>query len=172
MSHVFTLGEHEHALALARTATGYCLHLGEARLDIALDMAADGRARLTIAGRQHDIVIASRGDALFIHLDGESHELRYRHPLERLAAQAAGGAADAVRAPMPGSIVSLAVAVGDAVSRGQTLLVMESMKMETTLLAPRDGVVAEIRYARAQSFERDALLLSLVPAAAAAGGRS
>ena len=163
MSHAFTLGEHEHALALARTPTGYCLHLGAARLEIALAALADGRARLTVAGRQHDIVIASRGDTLFIHLDGESHALHYRHPLERLAAQAAGGAADAIRAPMPGSIVSLAVAVGDAVSRGQTLLVMESMKMETTLIAPRDGVVAEIRFEPAQTFERDALLLRLEP---------
>jgi biotin carboxyl carrier protein len=50
------------------------------------------------------------------------------------------------------------------VSKGQTLLVMESMKMETTLVAPRDGVVATVRFEKGQTFERDAVLLTLEPA--------
>ena len=54
-------------------------------------------------------------------------------------------------------------AAGEAVAKGQALLVMESMKMETTLAAPRDGIVAEVRYAKGQTFERDAVLLSLEP---------
>src|SRR3546814_1133947 len=52
--------------------------------------------------------------------------------LDRLAAQAGGAAEDSIVAPMPGSIVTVSVTVGDTVTRGQTLLVMESMKMETT----------------------------------------
>ncbi len=52
--------------------------------------------------------------------------------------------ADAITAPMPGKIIALNVAVGDSVSEGDPLVVMEAMKMEQTLTAPRDGVVAEI----------------------------
>lgn len=98
-----------------------------------------------------------------MHLDGEAYALRYQHPLDRLAAAAAGNAEDRILAPMPGSVVSIAVKVGDAVTRGQTLLVMESMKMETTIAAPRDGVIAEVSYEQGQTFDRDALLLSLEP---------
>lgn len=163
MQHAFKLGEAEHNVALARSRSAYCLYVGDAVLEIDLNTAADGRAWLTVDERHIEVVIATRGDEVFVHLDGEAHALRYRHPLDRLAAQGGGGTEDGIFAPMPGSIVSIAVAAGDTVTKGQTLLVMESMKMETTLIAPRDGVVAAIRYEKAQSFERDALLLSLEP---------
>jgi biotin carboxyl carrier protein len=81
--------------------------------------------------------------------------------LQRLAAQGQGSAEDHVRAPMPGSLVAVHVKPGQAVARGEALLVMESMKMETTIAAPRDGVVEAIHFAQGQTFDRDALLLSL-----------
>src|SRR5690606_41959334 len=49
-------------------------------------------------------------------------------------------------APMPGKIISVAVAAGDTVKSGDILLVMEAMKMEHTICSPRDGVVAEVFY--------------------------
>ena len=52
--------------------------------------------------------------------------------------------AGALTAPMPGKIIALNVAVGDSVSKDDPLIVMEAMKMEQTLTAPRDGVVAEV----------------------------
>ena len=45
---------------------------------------------------------------------------------------------------MPGKIVALNVKIGDKVSEGDALVVMEAMKMEQTLTAPRDGIIAEI----------------------------
>lgn len=50
-----------------------------------------------------------------------------------------------VRPPMPAVVVKVLVAVGDAVSRGQPLVVVSAMKMETTLVAPKDGTVSEIK---------------------------
>jgi len=164
MQHAFRIGDVEHPVALSRSAQAYRLQCGEGWLDIDLAADADGHHWLTVAGRRMPVLIATFGDEVFVHLDGETHALRYRHPLDRLAAQSGSAAEDSLFAPMPGSIVKVTVQVGDTVSRGQTLLVMESMKMETTLLAPRDGVVAEIRFEQAQSFDRDALLLSLEPA--------
>ena len=64
-------------------------------------------------------------------------------------AQATGGEADAGRltAPMPGKLIAVNVAPGARVERGAPLLVMEAMKMEHTIVAPRDGEVIEILYA-------------------------
>lgn len=163
MHHAFKLGEAEHNLELSRSRSAYRLHLGDAVFDVDLKTGADGRAWLTLGERHIEVVIATRGDEVFVHIDGETHALRYRHPLDRLAAQAGGGTDDGIFAPMPGSVVAVQVKAGEAVSKGQTLLVMESMKMETTLMAPRDGVVAAIRYEKTQTFERDALLLLLEP---------
>jgi biotin carboxyl carrier protein len=50
-----------------------------------------------------------------------------------------------VRPPMPAVVVKVLVAVGDAVTRGQPLVVVSAMKMETTLVAPKDGTVSEIK---------------------------
>jgi biotin carboxyl carrier protein len=163
MHHAFQLGDAEHSLALSRAATGYRLHVGHDVLPIDLSAGADGSTWLTLAGRRIPVVIASRGDDVFVHVDGAAYTLRYRHALDRLAAQAGGAAEDRMTAPMPGSIISVSVAVGDAVTKGQALLVMESMKMETTLTAPRDGVIAEISHAPGQTFDRDAALISLEP---------
>ena len=164
MHHAFEMMDAEHGVELSRSPKGYRLHLDDAQaIEVVLRSETDGALRLSVDGRTIDAVIATRGDEVFIHLDGEAYQLRYRHPLERLAAQHQGGAADGIRAPMPGSVITVAVAAGDHVSRGQTLLMMESMKMETTLVAPRDGVVAAVNFAAGQSFDRDALLLSLEP---------
>jgi acetyl/propionyl-CoA carboxylase alpha subunit len=159
--HAFKIGEAEHNVELSRSATAYRLHIGDASLAVDLRTGADGRAWLTVGDEHHEVVIATRGDEVFVHFAGEAHALRYEHPLVRLAAQGGGSADDLVRAPMPGAIVSVQVKAGDAVAKGQTLLVMESMKMETTLAAPRDGVVEAVHFGKGQTFDRDALLLSL-----------
>ncbi|MGQ0501995.1 MAG: acetyl-CoA carboxylase biotin carboxyl carrier protein subunit [Panacagrimonas sp.] len=161
MHHAFKLGGAEHNVELSRSREAYRLHWGGSTIAVDLRAAADGRAWLTVGERHVEVVIATRGDEVFVHLDGEAHQLRYEHPLERLAAQAGGGSGDGIRAPMPGSIVSVPVKPGDAVAKGQTLLVMESMKMETTIVAPRDGVVAAVQFEKGQTFDRDALLLTL-----------
>ncbi|MGQ0711885.1 MAG: acetyl-CoA carboxylase biotin carboxyl carrier protein subunit [Rhodoferax sp.] len=62
---------------------------------------------------------------------------------------------------MPGKMVSFAVAVGDAVKKGQTLAVMEAMKMEHTIAAPTDGVVAELLFAPGDQVGDGAELLRL-----------
>ena len=64
-------------------------------------------------------------------------------------------------APMPGKVVSFAVKSGDAVKAGQTLAVMEAMKMEHTIAAPKDGTVAELLYAPGDQVAEGAELLTL-----------
>ena len=162
MHHVFKLNDAEHNLELSRGAEGYRLHLADQTVPFDLKIGADGRAWLTIDGTHHEVVIATRGDDVFVHFDGEAYQLRYEHPLKRLAEAGQGAAEDRVLAPMPGSVVAVQVKSGDAVTKGQTLLVMESMKMETTITAPRDGVIEAVTYDKGQTFDRDALLLSLV----------
>ncbi|TAM10554.1 MAG: biotin/lipoyl-binding protein [Nevskiaceae bacterium] len=170
MKSTFKLGAAEHAIELSRAAHGYRLHLGDQVIPFEMESCGAHRARLRIAGHTHDLRLITAGDDVFIQLDGEAHALRYVDPLAHFEATARGGAADTIRAPMPGSIVAVAVQEGEAVTRGQALLVMESMKMETTITAPRDGVIATVAYEKGQTFERDALLVALQPAADAEGG--
>ena len=67
----------------------------------------------------------------------------------------------ALTAPMPGKVISVAVAPGDEVADGQTLLVLEAMKMEMAIKAPRDGVVAEVAAEAGQLVQDGDVLVSL-----------
>ncbi|MDX1381473.1 MAG: biotin carboxylase N-terminal domain-containing protein, partial [Xanthomonadales bacterium] len=79
-------------------------------------------------------------------------------PRWRGSGAAAGGEHD-LRAPMPGKVIALKCKVGDEVTEGQALVVMEAMKMELTLRAPHDGTVAELPHAEGEFVEGDTLLV-------------
>ncbi len=66
-----------------------------------------------------------------------------------------------VRSPMPGLIVAITAQEGDPIKKGQVLIVLESMKMENELKAPRDGTVASIKVAPRQAVEQNQVLIVL-----------
>lgn len=66
-----------------------------------------------------------------------------------------------MRAPMPGRIIRVNVSVGDNVQRGQSIVVLESMKMENTIAAPRDGVVSQVHIAADDSVQHGQSLVEL-----------
>lgn len=163
MQNAFKLRDAEHDVTLSRGPAGYRLHVGEAQIPVYLEHDAHSGWVLNVDGQTADIVVATQGDEVFVHLHGETHTLRYLHPLDRLAAAAGGAAEDQILAPMPGTVISVAAEAGACVKTGETLMVIESMKMETTLAAPRDGVVAELHVGAGETFDRDALLISMQP---------
>ena len=67
-----------------------------------------------------------------------------------------------IKSQMPGKIVRILVKVGDAVIRGQSLLVMEAMKMENEIKSPQDGIIKEIKVKESQAIETGAELLLFV----------
>ena len=76
------------------------------------------------------------------------------------AAPAAAGSV-AVTAPMPGKILGVKASAGQAVKRGQVLLILEAMKMENEIVAPQDGTVASINVAVGDSVEPGSTLATL-----------
>jgi len=66
-----------------------------------------------------------------------------------------------VHSPMPGLIVQVPVAVGDVVTEGQTVVILESMKMQNELKAPRSGRVEQVLVAQGQTVEKGALLVTI-----------
>lgn len=75
-------------------------------------------------------------------------------------APAAPGAAETISAPMPGTIVSVNVKVGDTFKRGQVLLVLEAMKMENEILAPRDGRVVNLNTQKGSAVNSGDILIA------------
>ena len=79
-------------------------------------------------------------------------------PFRRDGGAGVGASSGAILSPMPGRIVSVDVAAGDRVAKGQKLLALEAMKMEHTLTAPFDGIVAELAATAGGQVQVDALL--------------
>ena len=77
------------------------------------------------------------------------------------AAKSAGAGSVKVNAPMPGKILSVKASVGQAVKKGDVLLILEAMKMENEVVAPEDGTVASIDVAAGDSVEAGAILATL-----------
>ncbi|MUP38779.1 biotin/lipoyl-containing protein [Labilibaculum euxinus] len=72
-----------------------------------------------------------------------------------------GGGASTVKAPLPGSIIKINIAVGDSINPGDTLLVMEAMKMENNVLAEKGGTVKAIKVAVGDSVLQDDVLIEI-----------
>ena len=106
------------------------------------DDAGDLLAEL--AGIRIKATVVRSGAALTVLDQGRSHQLTIHDP--HAVGDQDEAAAGRLTAPMPGKIVAIMVACGDAVKRGTPLLIMEAMKMEHTISAPCDGSVAEFHY--------------------------
>ncbi|MFT4562082.1 MAG: acetyl/propionyl-CoA carboxylase alpha subunit [Gammaproteobacteria bacterium] len=111
-------------------------------------------------GAQNEVFVARDGDDIFIHADGEVWEIRAVNAVE--AAGTGSSSNDTVIAPMPGIVVSAPIVAGQTVTQGQTLIVIESMKLQTSIMADRDGCIAEVFFAQDESFDKGAELMRFV----------
>lgn len=168
MTHAFRLQGRSHEVWLSHDVHGYALHVGDRVERVELSGEGESPLRLKVGERSVSVHLEVRGDEVHVHLDGEAHTLVYEHPLERFAGRGREDADAMSRAPMPGVVVSVSVRPGDCVARGDVLMVIESMKMETAIRAALAGVVRQVHAAPGETFERDAVLVTLEPLGEAA----
>ena len=110
-----------------------------------------------------DAWIESAGDTVLI---GVNDGRVYAISAGRTDGGAAGTAGDgAILSPMPGRIIAVAVAAGDIVAKGQTLVTLEAMKMEHSLVAPFDGTVADLSAVEGGQVSEGAVLVRIEAAA-------
>jgi len=167
MRHLFALNDQEHALWLSRRGGHYHLFSGNSELPVSLETSSAGHSRLTVGRVTVPVLAAVDGDLIHIHVDGVTRTVRYLDPIRHFAAHSGASADDVILAPMPGTVIQAQVAPGQEVSRGDTLVVIESMKLETAIKAPRDGIVEKVHVGTGQTFDRSAPLVTLEPAAGA-----
>jgi 3-methylcrotonyl-CoA carboxylase alpha subunit len=164
MRHAFDIDGTETEVWLARDGQAYRLEGDAGRARVSLGGLGIER-ELSVDGRREPVLIAIEGENIHLHLAGRTYQIRHLDPARRFADADDSAGGDLARAPMPGTVVRIDVAVGQAVATGDPLVVIESMKLETTIRAWHDGVVAELHVAAGQSFDRDAPLVSLASGA-------
>jgi len=113
---------------------------------------------LTVDGRQYQVWRVCEGERVHLKIGARTFSVGIVDPLDTTRH---GASSDELRADMPGVVVALRCQTGDAVSTGDPLLTIESMKMQITLHSPRDGVVAATHVAVNQPFQKGAVLIAL-----------
>jgi 3-methylcrotonyl-CoA carboxylase alpha subunit len=121
------------------------------------------------AGRAIELQFGGQRKTANVYLNGDvAHVFTAQGATQIIAIDLLAHAGDThaeagrLTAPMPGKVVSFAVKAGDTVAQGQALAVMEAMKMEHTIAAPHDGMVAELLYAPGDQVTEGAELIRLV----------
>ncbi|GAA4560120.1 acetyl-CoA carboxylase biotin carboxylase subunit [Planotetraspora kaengkrachanensis] len=133
--------------------------LGRGRIELEA-----GEAAVTLAGTTRRYLVAGDRDMVWLGRDGRAWQFPRHEPGD--PGDRPGGARTGdgvVRSPMPGTVLVVKAAEGDKVTAGQALLIVEAMKMEHTVTAPHDGVVAELRARAGQTVELDAVLARVTP---------
>ncbi|HTZ10208.1 MAG TPA: biotin/lipoyl-containing protein, partial [Acidimicrobiales bacterium] len=147
------------AVAYRFDRTGRCTELavgGEPRPDVTVGSATPGAVVLEVGGVTRRYDVARVGDRLYV--DGPDGATTLTE-LPRFAPPGTQLAAGSLVAPLPGTVVTVAVAPGDTVAAGDTLVAIEAMKMEHAVRAPAGGTVAEVHVAPGQQVEAGRLLV-------------
>jgi len=149
------------AFWLERRHDGECvLELGGRRQPLrARPLGIDGRHDVTLGDQRMQLAVYRHGERVAVFAESGSRQLDEIDPIAHAGDHA--GESGRLTAPMPGKVVSFLVKPGDRVRRGQALAVMEAMKMEHTISAPRDGAVQELLYAAGDQVAEGGELLKL-----------
>ena len=154
----YSLGELRYAVGIVPSGDGFMLRLPNSE-PCAVARIDGERITLTLGERQFTARVLRSNMHRVVLLAGERYEF---HRVDRYASpQADDGHGGHLTAPMPGSVVSVLVNVGDSVKKGQPLIIMEAMKMEHSIVAPLDGVVDAIFFAAKEQVKEGAELVSL-----------
>ncbi|GGF52451.1 hypothetical protein GCM10007301_09930 [Azorhizobium oxalatiphilum] len=121
----------------------------------------DGPGTLVLDGAAVSFARVSSGGSVLLHLDGRAIAVEVIDPLDE--AEGSGHGRDEILAPMPGAVVQVHKAAGAAVTRGEAVLTIESMKLQTTLVAPRAGTLLAVLKGAGDTFEKDEVVARLAP---------
>jgi biotin carboxyl carrier protein len=165
MKYVATLDGASHVVEVTGGAGRYRLTIGDDVWDVDARLTAQGIYSLLIGGVSYVADVVNREGTCMVDVGGEAYELLVEEQT-RWIIRTKGGAAGAahgqtLRAPLPGKITHVAVRPGDRVQAGDTLIVIEAMKMENEFKAATAGTIAEVRVAAGQAVNPGDILIVL-----------
>jgi 3-methylcrotonyl-CoA carboxylase alpha subunit len=155
---------------ISRDGNTIRVRIGDRQVAVEFTPNADGGAILMIDGRRYPVFSARRKESILVSIGPASFEFK---PAEAAARRRARGlAAPEITAPMPGKVLKVMVHDGDLVAAGQALVVIEAMKMETTLAAESAAIVKHVRVEEGQTVDHGAVLIELSPPPASSAPES
>ena len=148
--------------------------IGDASFEIRYDRVSANRIRMAVNGSRVNAWVEKEPGGKIIILDGERYRIRDRHQQDRPRVRSAGPGQEpsAVTPPMPAIVVLVPVAEGDWVEKGQIVVVISAMKMETSLKAPYSGRITRVKVAEGDKVMPGDILVDIEANALAKGETS
>ena len=128
-------------------------------------LVGDGVISLITDGRSHTVHVARRDGGVAVQVEGRQFlfDTGSRDDDSAVAAGAAAGAGGSIKAPMPGNVVKVMVEEGDEVTVGQSIVVVEAMKMENEVRSSVDGTVVKVSVAAGDSVGTSEVMVEIEP---------
>ncbi|MCG8382323.1 MAG: biotin/lipoyl-binding protein [Gammaproteobacteria bacterium] len=162
MKKEFVIGTESYDVLLNKTQGQYHLNVSERQLAIQAEEVGRGEYLVHVDGRKQRAFVAVDDENTYIHIEGKAVTVQRIDLFEKIMGGDGGGGSDSsLLAPMPGTVISVNCEPGQQVAEGDVLMVIESMKLETTVAAPRDGIVEQVNFSAGDTFDQKALLVSL-----------
>ena len=137
----------------------YRATIGEKTVDVEILQAKDGKLNLLVDGKRVTAYVSSDNAKRWVTVNGQTCVLTKSSDAQRRST--GHDHTSELIAPMPGQVRAVNVVEGETVTKGQTLLVLEAMKMEIRIQAPRDGKVMKLLVKQTQTVEREQILIEL-----------
>ena len=162
MKREFVIGSESYDVLLNKALGEYHLDVGDRQLAIQAEEIGSGEYFIYVDGRKQRAFVAVDDENTYIHMEGKAVTIQRIVPFEKImGGDGADGSGSSLLAPMPGTVISVNCEPGQQVSEGDVLMVIESMKLETTVAAPREGIVEQVNFSAGDTFDQKALLVSL-----------
>jgi biotin carboxyl carrier protein len=137
------------------------------KYDVDFELLSEGGIlSLILNNHSLEAIVEERDQAWEVLIRGELYEVQVQDERAYRLAKARGVTAEvtgevAIKSPMPGLIIAIQVEEGQAVSKGDQIVILESMKMENELRSPRDGLVKRLHVQPGESVEKGQLLATI-----------
>ncbi len=155
MKYAYQLGSDTFKVEIDKTAQGYRVILNGQEYLISLVHAAQGEIAFVLGDHPQTAYYAIDGHQRWVSLDGKTYVFTTTSGIPKRRKDHARSGEKTILAPMPGHVRAVQVSAGDQVSQGQTLFVLEAMKMEIRVQAPHSGQVREVLVQDGQAVERE-----------------
>lgn len=142
------------------SGTSYRAAIEDQMIDVEILQSKDGKLDLLIDGKRVTAYVSSDGAKRWVTVNGQTVVLTKSSGARR-SGHGHHHAAGELSAPMPGQVRAVNVSEGDLVAKGQTLLLLEAMKMEIRIQAPMDGKVTRLLVTQGQTVEREQVLIEV-----------
>jgi len=163
MKYVATINDDTRVVEIQTDGDRWRVRVGDEVWDVDARITAPGVYSLLIDGVSYAAGVLDRDGVCVVDVGGESYEIvveeETRHTIRTRGGATGGTRSRTLTAPLPGKISRVAVHPGDTVQAGDTLLVIEAMKMENEFKASGAGTVAEVRVTAGQAVNAGDVLI-------------